>query len=70
MKSYERYAEKRNELRYTDEDVSEKAGISLTELEEWYMNYLTRGILGNQPKLETLLSIAGVLGIGIVDFMK
>lgn len=70
MKSYERYAEKRNELGYTDKDVSEKAGISLSALEEWYMNYLTRGILGNQPKLETLLSIAGVLGIGIVDFMK
>lgn len=70
MKSYERYAARRNELGYTDKDVSEKAGISLTALEEWNMNYRTRGILGNQPKLETLLSIAGVLGIGILDFMK
>ena len=70
MRSYERYAEKRNELGYTDKDVSEKAGISLSALEEWQMNYLTIGILGNQPKLETLLSIAGVLGIGILDFIK
>lgn len=70
MRSYERYAEKRNELGYTDKDVSEKAGISLTALDEWHMNYITRGILGNQPKLETLLSIAAVLGIGILDFMK
>lgn len=64
MKSYERYAARRNELGYTDKEVSEKAGISLTALEEWKSN------LCNQPKLETLLSIAGVLGIGIVDFMK
>ena len=64
MKSYERYAARRNELGYTDKEVSEKAGISLTALEEWKSN------LYNQPKLETLLSIAGVLGIGIVDFMK
>ena len=64
MKSYERSAARRNELGYTDEDVSEKAGISLSALEEWKSN------LCNQPKLETLLLIAGVLGIGIVDFMK
>lgn len=70
MKSYERYAARRNELGYTDKEVSEKTGISLTSLEQWYMNYLTRGILGNQPKLETLLAIAGVLGIGILDFIK
>ena len=70
MRSYERYAEKRNELGYTDKDVSEKAGISLSALEEWQMNYLTIGILGNQPKLDTLLAIAGVRGIGILDFIK
>lgn len=70
MKSYERYAKKRDELGYTDEEIASETGVSIENLKQWHMSYLTKGILGNQPKLESLCLIASVLGIGIVDFVK
>lgn len=70
MKSYEAYAKKRDELGYTDGDVSEKSGVGIEDFVMWEMNYHTKGILGWQPKLESLCLIAGVLGIGLLDFIK
>lgn len=68
VKSYERYAEKRDLAGLTDYAVAKGSGVSTATMSEWKKTVTGEG-KGYEPKVDKLKAIATYLNIPVMDII-
>ena len=68
--SYEKYANRRDELGLTDYQVAKQSGVKTCTLSEWKNHYKSNGLRGYCPKLEKMTAIAKVLKMEVSQLIN